>query len=233
MSKPAKGLIQAAEDSALSELRERVAGHRPKGRYYLIVCEGTRTEPNYFEAMRSVLTGGEGDKIVVVGAQDNTRRLIDRARIEIEKRNQSDDPPYYHIWIVFDKDSFPDDDFDNAIKMVEQEDSKFHAEGGVLSPHWHAAWSNEAFELWYLFHFQDSVGGAISREQFSGMLSNYLGYEYKKNAEDMFSILLPNLGAAIKRAERAYKRWADDVPFHARNPATNVFELVANLMMYL
>ena len=55
MSKPAKGLIQAAEDSALSELRERVAGHRPRGRYYLIVCEGTKTDPNYFEAMRSVL----------------------------------------------------------------------------------------------------------------------------------------------------------------------------------
>ena len=86
MSKPAKGLIKTAE-AALSEFRERVAGRRPKGRYYLIVCEGTKTEPNYFESIRSHLSGGEGDKVVIVGSQSNTLGLVERAKAEIAARN--------------------------------------------------------------------------------------------------------------------------------------------------
>lgn len=233
MSKPAKGLITAAADAAMGELRERVAGRRPKGRYYLIVCEGTKTEPNYFESIRSHLSGGEGDKVVVVGAQDNTLRLVERAREEIAARNASDNPPFYHVWLVFDKDSFPADDFDNTIVATRQEDEKFGMDGGVLRPHWHAAWSNEAFELWYLFHFQENTGGAISREQYGRMLSTHLGFQYQKNATNMFEILLPRMSLAIERAERAFRRWPDNKPFHARNPATAVYKLVKNLMMYI
>lgn len=232
MSKPAKGLIKTAE-AALSEFKERVAGRRPKGRYYLIVCEGTKTEPNYFESIRSHLSGGEGDKVVIVGSQSNTLGLVERAKAEIAARNESDNPPFYHVWLVFDKDSFPDDDFDNTIILAEQEDAKFGMKGDILYPHWQAAWSNEAFELWYLFHFQDNIGGGISRERFKEMLSNHLGFSYRKNAQDMFEILLPRMSVAIERAERAFKRWSEDEPFHARNPATAVYKLVRELMAYI
>ena len=234
MSKVRKGLIQEAEkESAWNEWKQRTAGKRPKGRYYLIVCEGTKTEPNYFESIRKRLSGGQGDKIVVVGAQDNTLGLVERAREEIVKRNQSDNPPYYHVWLVFDKDSFPDDDFDNAIAMAEQEDRRFGMKDDVLFPHWHAAWSNEAFELWYLFHFQENVGGSITRDRYKEMLSVYLAQPYMKNSEAMFDILLPNLHVAIQRAQLAYERWDVEVPFHARNPATAVYQLVESLMAYV
>jgi len=233
MSKPAKGLITAEVDAAMGELRARVAGRRPKGRYYLIVCEGTKTEPNYFDAFRSHLSGGEGDKVVVVGAQDNTLGLVERAKAEIAARNESDNPPFYHVWLVFDKDSFPDDDFDNTIVVTRQEDEKFGMDGGILRPHWHSAWSNEAFELWYLFHFQENTGGAISREEYKDRLSKHLGFQYQKNAPNMFEILLPRMSVAIERAERAFRRWPDDEPFHSRNPATAVYELVRNLLMYI
>lgn len=232
MSKPVKGLIKTAE-AALSELRERVAGRRPKGRYYLIVCEGTKTEPNYFESIRSHLSGGEGDKVVIVGSQSNTLGLVERAKVEIAARNESDNPPFYHVWLVFDKDSFPDDDFDNTITLAEQENAKFGVKGDVLYPHWQVAWSNEAFELWYLFHFQDNIGGGISRERFKEMLSKHLGVSYRKNASDMFEILLPRMTVAIERAERAFKRWSEEEPFHDRNPATAVYKLVRELMAYI
>ncbi len=233
MSKTTRGLIKAAKDASLDVLRHRHAGCRPKGRYYLIVCEGTKTEPNYFNRMRTHLSGGEGSKVVVVGAQDNTLRLVDRAREEIAARNKSDNPPFYHVWLVFDKDSFPNDHFDNTIALTRIEDGKFGMEGDVLNPHWHAAWSNEAFELWYLFHFQDNVGGGITRDRYEKMLSEHLGFSYRKNAEDMFDILLPRMLAAIERAERAFLRWSADVPCHRRNPATAVYELVKNLMLYI
>jgi len=234
MSKVRKGLIQEAEtESAWHDWKQRTAGRRPKGRYYLIVCEGTKMEPNYFESIRLKLTGGQGDKVVVVGAQDNTLGLVERAREEITKRNQSDNPPYYHIWLVFDKDSFPDDDFDNAISLTKQEDGKFGMEGDTLYPHWHAAWSKEAFELWYLFHFQENVGGGITRDRYKEMLSAYLGQPYTKNSTEMFDTLLPNLKEAIQRAQRAYDRWDAQMPFHDRNPATAVHQLVKELMWYV
>lgn len=234
MSKVRKGLLaELGAQSALEELRVRAAGRRPKGRNYLIVCEGTETEPNYFEALRKKLSGGEGDKIVIVGAQDNTLGIVERAREEIALRNRSDNPPYYHVWLVFDRDSFPADDFDNAIATAANEDAKFQAQGAELSPHWHTAWSNEAFELWYLFHFQENVGGGISRDRFKEMLSEHLGFRYEKNDPRMFELLLPNVTVAIERAERAYLRWPNDTPWHMRNPATAVYQLVGDLLMYL
>lgn len=234
MSKVRKGLLSAFEaHEALEALRVRAAGKRPKGRSYLIVCEGTKTEPNYFEALRKKLSGGEGDKVVVVGAQDNTLGIVDRARAEIELRNKSDNPPYYHVWLVFDRDSFPADDFDNAIAAAAEEDARFKSEGDMIFPHWHAAWSNEAFELWYLFHFQENIGGALSRDRFKELLNAHLGFKYQKNAPDMFERLLPNVGEALKRAERAFARWPVEVPFHERNPATAVYQLVGDLLMYL
>lgn len=234
MSKVRKGLLaELGAQSALEELRVRAAGKRPKGRNYLIVCEGTKTEPNYFEALRKKLSGGEGDKIVIVGAQDNTLGIVERAREEIALRNRSDNPPYYHVWLVFDRDSFPSDDFDNAVAAAEQEDAKFAAEGDRISPHWHAAWSNEAFELWYLFHFQENIGGGISRDRFKEMLSGHLGFRYEKNDPRMFEILLPRVGVAIGRANRAFLRWSTETPYHARNPATAVYQLVGDLLLYL
>lgn len=234
MSKVCRNLkLEDDVTCALTEFRIRSAGKRPKGRSYLIVCEGTKTEPNYFEALRKYLSGGEGDKIVVVGAQDNTLGLVSRARQEIESRNRSDNPPFYHVWLVFDRDSFPPDDFDNAIASTELEDKKFVANGSVFHPHWHAAWSNEAFELWYLFHFQENIGGGLSRERFKVLLSSHLGYEYQKNAPEMFTVLLPLLRQAIERARRSYERWSADVPCHKRNPATAVYQLVDALMSYV
>ena len=103
----------------------------------------------------------------------------------------------------------------------------------MLRPHWHAAWSNEAFELWYLFHFQENVGGGISRDRYKEMLSAHLAHPYTKNSKEMFDILLPNLKAAIQRAQRAYDRWDAAIPFHDRNPATAVHRLVEELMWYV
>ena len=46
MSKVRKGIDLGHEvESSLSAIHARSAGNRPKGRSYLIVCEGTKTEP--------------------------------------------------------------------------------------------------------------------------------------------------------------------------------------------
>ena len=210
----------------------RANGSRPKRRWYLIVCEGIKTEPNYFNQFRNNLWGGAGDKIVVVGAGDNTDNLVKRAKKEVFSRSKSSDPPFYHVWVVFDRDSFPPDDFDNAIHMIDEEDKSFDPEDGQ-KPHWHAAWSNEAFELWYLYHYQEVQGGGLSRDMFKGMLSSHMCREYKKNDPEMFKRLLPRTLDAIDRARRGAAKWSEETPFHERNPTTMVYELVTELLRYM
>lgn len=215
--------------------RSRRQGNRPKRRNILIVCEGEKTEPNYFEAFRKRLVGGEGDRIIVKGAGVNTLNLIETAQKIIDERRRSDNPPFYDVWIVFDKDDFPDQHFDETVRAIQTEDAKFKA---GHSPHWHSAWSNEAFELWYLLHFQEMLGGPIGREQLCRLLSekfhNDLGLAqgYRKNDPQLFSLLETRMPQALLRAKRAFQSCANKPP-HACNPATCVFQLVKQLEAYL
>ena len=60
------------------------------------------------------------------------------------------------VWVVFDRDDF--NDFNEAIALAERKGYK-------------AAWSNEAFELWYLLHFI-YLDTAISRADYIKKLEN-------------------------------------------------------------
>jgi len=196
----------------------RRQGCRPIQRNFLIVCEGKKTEPNYFNSIRRRMESGAGSKVVVVGAGAHTRGLIDCTKAAIAKRRTEGLPEYYHVWVVFDKDSFEADDFDNTVKMVESEN-------------WHAGWSNEAFELWYLLHFQEVNGGSMSREQMFELLSAHGGCQYMKNDDGVFDRIKGQSYVAIARARKLAERW-DGMPPHLACPCTKVWTLVADLLKY-
>lgn len=85
-------------------LTRKVAVREPRERF-LIVCEGAKTEPNYFRSFR--VTSAD---IQPVGAGISTLSLVQYC---VKCRNESSEP-YDQAWCVFDKDSNPADDF-NAI----------------------------------------------------------------------------------------------------------------------
>jgi hypothetical protein len=47
--------------------KKRCKGTNPERRYFLIVCEGTKTEPNYFEAIKKELPRGVLEHIDIEG----------------------------------------------------------------------------------------------------------------------------------------------------------------------
>ena len=112
-------------------------------------------------------------EILVVGA--NTLSLVARAQ-EIKDDRARGDYPFDQVWIVFDLDSFEADNFDNAI---------YKADAAKMR----CAWSNEAFELWYIMHFYYRDTG-IHRKEYQAKLSDLLGEPYRKNATDMYEKLL-------------------------------------------
>src|SRR5580693_4188312 len=86
----------------------RRVGFRPERRYYLIVCEGEKTEPNYFEALKKSLEFDAPARveIKIFGEGRNTKSLVEKAverKKEIEKNSTR---KVDKIWVVFDKDSF-------------------------------------------------------------------------------------------------------------------------------
>lgn len=218
--KISKGLL--AEFS--TEKVKRPFGNIPPRRYYLIVCEGEETEPNYFEAIKRILPPDMVNRITISGTGRNTLSLVKYTQKLVDARRKSDHPPYYKIWLIFDKDSFAPSNFDNAISTINSKSTP--------TEHWKAAWSNEAFELWYILHFRTQAGGALHRQDYQDILEKEMGRPYKKNAEDMFDLLKPHVVEAIKRAD-AMLRQQRGKPPHRQNPATTVQHLVKELLSYI
>jgi hypothetical protein len=175
---------------------------------FLIVCEGERTEPNYFRAFR---VAGDVRKMQIEGTGYNTLNLV-RWAVELAAEDA-----YDQVWCVFDLDSFPAEHFNAAIVLAEN--------SGL-----HAAYSNQAFELWYLLHFHYYDTG-ISRQDYCRKLDELLKKKYRKNDSGIFRELESKQSDAIRNAARLLKQQADLTPAQS-NPSTRVFELVEQLNRY-
>lgn len=182
-----------------------------KGRPYariLIVCEGQKTEPQYFRKFR--VTSAE---IVIQGTGYNTISLVDEA-LRLRDLARHDGSPYDQVWCVFDRDSFSAEQVNNAWKKARK--CKLRT-----------AFSNEAFELWYILHF-DYLTSACSRTEYQRMLSQRLGRAYRKNDPSMYAELRTRQKTAIAHAEKLLAQYPVRHP-SSDNPSTEVHELVLML----
>lgn len=189
--------------------------------YFLIVCEGEKTEPNYFKSFPKKI-GKIVYDIQFDGGGINTLKVVEKA---IELRDNSRQK-YDRVWAVFDRDSFPANSFNSAIL-------KANANGIEC------AWSNQAFELWYLLHFHNRIT-AMHRDDYKRALESAINekinnkkhpFKYKKNDLNMFSTLSKygNQEQAIKRAKDLNEKF-DGQKFANFNPSTQVFKLVEELI---
>jgi hypothetical protein len=201
--------------------KRRAIGTRDRRVYFLIVCEGEKTEPNYFKGLRNDLPPETLNVIdmTIEGTARNTTSLIDCIIDYKKKANRN----YDSVWAVFDRDSFTEQQFNSAIITAKANGIK-------------CAWSNEAFELWYLLHFQ-LIENAMSRHDYKSFLEAQVNkklsksnYAYKKNATDTY-LMLNKHGDQNQAIMRA-KKLADmheGTKFANHNPSTRVHELVEEL----
>lgn len=170
---------------------------------FLIVCEGEKTEPKYFEQFRV-----PGLVIEVQGIGRNTISLVKEAL----KLREADE--YDQVWCVFDKDDFPVEQFETAIQRA--------LDNGLR-----VAYSNQAFELWYVLHFE-YLHTAIDRNAYMKKLGGYLGFEYKKNNPNMYRLLFAKKDTAIRNARQLLQEYQPSRPSRD-DPSTCVHELVLAL----
>ena len=212
-------------DNAILKRRAYKSGKKDIGKkkpreYILIVCEGGKTEPNYFEAIKDTFSKKnlETYSIEVEGTGASTLKIIEIAINLRKKAKKSLNRIYDYVWVVFDRDSFPAADFNNSI---------FKAKNANIN----CAWSNEAFELWYVLHFQYR-NTPMNRKDYK----RYIETEMKKSIAKKTGKTSPfkllqefgNEQQAIKWAKKLVANFTDS-NFSSHNPCTKVFELIEKL----
>lgn len=193
--------------------------------YHLIVSEGTDSEPAYFGAIRDIINSQYRQKIhlTISGEGDNTIRLFDKAK----QRLMENPNGYRHIWIVYDTDDFPAEHIDQVVDLCREHSTE--------ETEYHAVWSNQCMELWYLLHFS-FMQSDLHRTEYWPKLTNRLiemgKGAYEKSRKDMYEILRPFMDTAIANARRLEKINEGKPPSKAA-PGTKVHELVEKLKPYL
>lgn len=205
-------------------VRKRLVGVRSARVRILLVCEDTKSAVYYFKRIQELLPPNVVF-LYSLGTGMNTQSLInevDNIRCREEKRLRIS---FDQIWAFFDKDSFGDAQFDNAIRS------------GVAKGY-RVAWSNECFELWYLLHFQKQFS-AMSRKAIYDRLSVHLGVRHYEDLKGEDGIRIHRRMAedsearkeAIKRAAKLDEK--GQIPFHRQNPLTKVYLLFNELESWI
>lgn len=201
-----------------SDYLRRQTKTRETRKNFLIVCEGEKTEVNYFKAF----TVPKKIEVRVKGEGKNSLSLVNKAIQIIDNLKQDDS--FDQIWCIFDKDNCSKEQFNQAEGLAKQKNIKI-------------AYSNEAFEIWFILHFQ-YLDIATSRSEYLTILTNQMQKygllnkkeKYAKNREDMYEKLKPYQTTAITNAAKLIqdRDEAKKHPFDA-NPSTTVQELVQEL----
>lgn len=208
---------ERSEAKAAKKRQENVRERRVR---FLIVCEGTRTEPHYFEALIENNASAVRE-VSIEGAGRATVALVDRTveiKQDLERRNGM---KFDRVWLVFDKDDF--EDFNKAIDKARRLGFQ-------------TAWTNEAFELWYYLHFEfldTGIGRAAYIHKLEEFIRTRTGdskFVYRKGFEGNYR-LLQQYGSEdlAKRFARQLRKLYSGTDYASHKPCTKIDLLVEEL----
>ncbi len=178
----------------------------------LIVCEGSVTEPEYFDGFWHACHNTR----VTVNFSDDHGVPLTLVRIAKELKNealalakQQDDDflAFDSVWCVHDVDDHPH--LHEAREMAE-------ANGIEL------AISNPSFELWLLLHFRDSPG--MQHRDVLGTMLKQFDPDYDKHVT--YAKYVAGYEDAVERATRL-DQTAEDRNEAGGNPSTGVYKLTS------
>lgn len=208
------------------ERRERKSKElETRAETWLIVCEGKKTEPNYFKTLFDYINSKSSKKINVKieGIGKNTKSVVNSVDSFFDYSDQlvsNTKIPYGKVFTVFDKDSFTDDNFNNAIIISEKR--------GFIP-----LWSNECFELWFILHYE-YFHSNISRKEYFKKLTKLMGEDYEKNSNH-FDLLgqLSKVEIALKNSKKLYEKYNKKDNPSKKAPCTTIFKLFDEIENYL
>ncbi|MGK3156628.1 RloB family protein [Enterobacter kobei] len=182
----------------------------------LIVCEGSKTEPNYFEEIREHYSLNSANVEISGECGSNPMSVVNYAK-EVYKKHRDNNVPFDRVFCVIDRDAHPD--YQTAKETVRQ-----LTPSGVYK----IIDSVPCFEFWLLLHHEYT---AVSFERLSG---NSAGNQvlarlkthmpgYGKGSKKVFAQLLEKLPTALTHAKRLENAV---LASGTENPYTSVHTLV-------
>jgi hypothetical protein len=180
-----------------------------------IVCEGGKTEPNYFNGLLRY----SGLKLAnpAYKPRDHSPLGIVREAIMQYKNARKLKIPanQIHIWAVFDRDGHAG--------IPEAFDQLSHFPIGI-------AFSNICFEFWILLHYQRTSRQFQNCDEVIKFIRDNHDEDYGK-ANDHFNRLKDRIPAAIESAKwLTDTHWAfDDRQIWERNPYTDVYKIIQGI----
>ena len=157
----------------------------------LIVCEGSKTEPNYFHGLRNSLRLTTANVEITGDSDPNPASVVAFAE-KLCSDEKKTDLPFDHVFCVFDKDNHSD--YQAAVSQIENMKPK-----GVF----HGITSVPAFEYFLLLHYTYSTRPCNSAEVLSAL--NKCIKNYRKGNKNIFSIVEDHLETAKTNAAKSLK----------------------------
>ena len=185
----------------------------------LTVCEGEKTEPNYFNELVNYYKLNSANVEIDGTCGSSPKSVLERAekltKLELDKGDG-----YDRVYCVFDKDSHQT--YDETIKRISLKKPSKLFYLGVSIP---------CFEYWLLLHFKYSTkpyqaagNSSIANEVLRELKTVFPAYT--KGCESTFITLIDQIEFAKQNAIRAAKSAKEN---YTDNPSTHIHELVEYL----
>jgi hypothetical protein len=196
---------------------QRKKGRRPPYDRVLIVCEGSKTEPLYFDDIR-IQNRVPSVHIKVEHSQYGTQPLqvVKSAR---DKFKETCD--FEWVFAVFDRDGH--DGYHGALQLAQSLDNTLR-NNEKKKVRFVAVPSVPCFELWLLLHYAD-IQAYFHRDEIIARLGRHIP-GYAKGAMGVYGITQPHLQTATDRAQRLQQ---SSDPFTGDEAYTNV-DIVVTLL---
>ncbi len=199
-----------------SERLERKKAKRASYDKVLIVCEGEKTEPNYFNELINFYKLNTANVEIDGSCGSSPKSVFERALVLYDNESRKGDA-FDRVYCVFDKDSH--DTYDETLHKISIQNPKNTFYTAISVP---------CFEYWILLHFQYSTkpyqavgGSSIGNEVLKDLLTIFP--EYTKGSKDIFEKLSYQLEFAKANAQRSLKNAKAN---HTDNPTTSIHDLV-------
>lgn len=218
----------------LSLERKAAAALRPAcsspGDSFLIVTEGTVTEPVYFELLRESLQLSTVTVKVIPGQHSDPRHVIQSAakevkalarRVKKKKVAVTELEKFDHVWAVIDTDVATRQGFWNDVVQKARDLNV------------NLAHSTPCFEYWLLLHLRMTTrGDLIDGDTTKSAFRAELGRDYSTNretTEEALKALLPNWPTAVKNAQQVRHHHETGGTPSPANPSTEADRIVCAL----
>ncbi len=206
-----------------------VPSRRPRVRLrkspILIVCEGEKTEPNYFRKLKLEEHVNAKFSVEVKKGKGGSRCQIVKFAI---KRKKDSVTEYDEIWCIMDVEQLDTEakrrDFENAVILARKSKIKL-------------CLSNPAFEVWLLSHFSDkakpfkdcdAVIRELNKKRYWGTVCTV---DYDKSDRKIYARLRELTPTAIINAKKVREKdHPENTDIAECNSATEVYKIVSKLL---